>query len=359
MQRSGFTAAAALILGALALFHSTELRAQPEPTQQPEHTQQSEPTPEDVREAGEQFNLGRAAYKEDDFVTAAEHFEKADSLAPNPKVLWLAIDSRQRGGHESRAATLAALATQLYAGDPTFEPAQELLRNALTKFSKLKVECDEACTLMVDTRLVHGRPMEKRFIFLDAGDYRIKAFWDGERSTSESFSASAGQSGHLSFMAPPHAAPLTEPAVDPAPVPDAAPSPAVSVESEQVTGEKPLGPAVFWTGVVLTAGLAGVSIWSGVDAEKNPGAEAVRTLCVNKGADCPEYQEGLRKQTRTNILWGVTAGAGVVTALIGAIWTDWGSPEIPATPVATVKTLPVRPFVWLDDGFGLGAVGRF
>ena len=41
----------------------------------------AEPSVEDVKAAGEQFNLGRAAFKEEEFAQAAEHFERADGLA--------------------------------------------------------------------------------------------------------------------------------------------------------------------------------------------------------------------------------------------------------------------------------------
>jgi hypothetical protein len=318
----------------------------------------TEPTPEAIREAGESFNQGRAAYKEEDYVAAAEHFEKADGLAPNPKVLWLAIDSRERVGHHARAATLAALANQLYPGDPTFEPANELLRVALERSSRLKVECDEPCTVLIDTRLVHGPPMQKRFIFLDPGEYRVRAFW-GERSATESYTAVAGASGKLEFIAPPAQASTAVETVPEPGVGSEQPPPVLAPPAAPEANAKPLGPAVFWSGLALTVGLGGVSTWSAIDAEKHPGVEAVRTQCVNQGSDCPAYKEGLRNQLRTNILWGATAGVGVITVLIGAIWTDWGEPTIGAGTELTKQRFPIQPFVWVENGVGVGAVGRF
>ena len=61
-----------------------------------------EPSVEDVKAAGEQFNLGRTAFKEEDFTVAAEHFERADSLAPNAKVLELAIEAQQKARREAK-----------------------------------------------------------------------------------------------------------------------------------------------------------------------------------------------------------------------------------------------------------------
>jgi hypothetical protein len=45
---------------------------------------------------------------------------------------------------------------------------------------------------------------------------------------------------------------------------------------------------------------------------------------VGQGTACPEYKDGLAKQTRTNVLLGVTAAVGVTTGVIGAFFTDWG-----------------------------------
>ena len=49
--------------------------------------------------------------------------------------------------------------------------------------------------------------------------------------------------------------------------------------------------------------------------------------CAGQGTDCPEYQEGLDKQLRTNILIGATAGAAVITAVFGIFVSDWGSDD--------------------------------
>ncbi len=82
-------------------------------------------------------------------------------------------------------------------------------------------------------------------------------------------------------------------------------------------------PLVFWIGAGATVALAGASTWSGVDTLNNPGREAVVRDCVGLGEMCPTYQQGLRNQDRTNILWTVTASVGVISGLIGWLFTDW------------------------------------
>lgn len=73
----------------------------------------------------------------------------------------------------------------------------------------------------------------------------------------------------------------------------------------------------------MTAVLIGVTLWSGVDAENNPGAAAVRRDCVGQGTSCPEYKEGLSAQLRTNVLIGVTAVVAAGTAATGIFFTQW------------------------------------
>ena len=72
--------ALALVLGAGSIAHAQEAT--------------SEPTPAQVRVAAEAFDRGREAYKSEDYVEAAEQFEKADSNAPSPAALELAIRAR-------------------------------------------------------------------------------------------------------------------------------------------------------------------------------------------------------------------------------------------------------------------------
>src|SRR6478752_2224449 len=77
----------------------------------------SEPTPAQVRVAAEAFDHGREAYKAEDYVEAAEQFEKADSNAPSPAALELAIRARDKAGELDRAATLLALALKRHPDD--------------------------------------------------------------------------------------------------------------------------------------------------------------------------------------------------------------------------------------------------
>jgi hypothetical protein len=110
-------------------------------------------------------------------------------------------------------------------------------------------------------------------------------------------------------------------------------------------------PVVFFVALGSTAVLGGVTIWSGVDTMNNPGEDVVRETCRGLGPECPAYQEGRDKQTRTNVLIGVTAGVAALTAVVGLFLTDWSWGDAqPASDVA----VGVAP-----DGASLGVRGGF
>ncbi len=329
-----------------------------------------EPSVDAVREAGDEFNLGRTAFKAEDYATAAEHFEKADRLAPNPKVLLLAIQARQLAGHESRAATLAALAQDRYPDESMFTDSRALIMDALDDQGKLKVTCDTPCSVLVDGRLVHGKPATKRFVFLEPGTYSVRAAWEEGGSHTESFTAEAGQSASLHFNSPGSSASEPpsdsdddidwgEPEPEPKSEPVAAAGPTVADEAPPSDGDG-WSPTVFWIGAGVTALSAGVSIWSGIDAQNNPGPDRVREECAGEDSSCPAYQEGKAAELRTNVLWGVTGGLGLATILIGSLWTDWGGPTVPdAVVVSKAREPSISPWVSVADGAMIGAQGRF
>ena len=119
----------------------------------------------------------------------------------------------------------------------------------------------------------------------------------------------------------------------------------------------------------MTATLGGVSLWSGIDTQNNPGPDRVREACkpLPDGSHSDEcdtlYNQGLDKQHRTNALFGVTAGLGVATAVVGAFFTDWGGSKKPASAAEATKSKPkgfsIQPWFTVGSGASVGALGRF
>lgn len=324
----------------------------------------SEPTPAQVRTAAEAFDRGREAYKTEDYVEAAEQFESADANAPSAAALELAIRSRDKAGQLDRAATLAALALARHPDDPNIQKiAPPIVERAKSELFELDLKCDQACEVTVAGKLAPGGRATNRTLFLISGHYNVRAGWSEDRSASKSVDASRGEVGSLEFTAP-ELAPPPPPVVAPVTPP---PSEKPADEGAQNASGK-LPPTVFWVGAGLTAVLAGTTVWSGIDTKNNPGADAVRDACKtvdSSGAHSEEcnslYDQGRGKQTRTNVLLGVTAGVGVATAVVAAFFTDWsGSKKSEAEAAkAKPKGFSVQPWVAVGSGASVGALGRF
>jgi len=320
----------------------------------------SEPTPAQVRVAAEAFDKGREAYKSEEYVEAAEQFEKADSNAPSPAALELAIRARDKAGELDRAATLMSLALKRHPGDENLlKIASDLSKRASTTLFALTALCDTPCDLTVGGKIVHGGPETERLLYIQPGALTVRAGWSDNRSDSKQVQAEAGGKGEISFVAPttPAAKNMAEEPSEPVAAAPVAPA------RDDGADKKSSGwsPTVFYVGAGLTAVLGGVTVWSGIDTVNNPGADRVKTECGTQGESCALYQEGVSKQRRTNVLIGVTAGVGVGTLLIAVLATDWSGGNKPAEENTAVRLRPrvaVAPWASLDGG-GLQAVGRF
>jgi hypothetical protein len=321
----------------------------------------SEPSPAQVRVAAEAFDKGREAYKAEEYVEAAEQFEKADSNAPSPAALELAIRARDKAGELDRAATLMSLALKRHPDDENLlKIASDLSKRAKATLFELTANCDSPCDLTVGGKIVHGGPDTQRLLYILPGTLTVRAGWPDNRSDSKQVQAEAGGKGEVTFVAP--STPATKNMAEEPTEPVAA-APAPVAPSDNGPDKKSSGwsPTVFYVGAGLTAVLGGITVWSGLDTVNNPGTERVKNECGTQGESCALYQEGLSKQRRTNVLIGVTAGVGVGTLLVGLLATDWGSGKKPAEDKADFRVRPrvaVAPWASLDGG-GLQAVGRF
>jgi hypothetical protein len=310
----------------------------------------AEPTPAQIRDAAEAFDRGREAYKAEKYLLAAEQFERADAAAPSATALELAIRSRTTAGDADRAATLSALSLERHPDDEKLtELSQKTIDASKADLFELTVRCNEPCELTDGNKIVHGRPALQRRVFLSPGEHELRAGFSEGRTESKSVSATAAGTGELTFEAPPQqpdvAAP--EPVLAPAAPPEADRGPKKS-------GGLP--PIVFWVGASVTTAVGGATIWSGLDTVNDPGAERVKAECAPGDEECPLYQEGRKKQLRTNILIGATGLLGVATALVGALATDWDGGKVAASKPGRAQ---FEAFVDWKDGINAGARGRF
>ncbi|MFO0678480.1 MAG: hypothetical protein U0169_18225 [Polyangiaceae bacterium] len=308
-------------------------------------TTKAPPSAERIRSAEAEFSAGRRAYTAKDFEQAAIHFENAYNDAPAAEPLKNAIRSRRLARQLARAATLAALAQTEYPNDAsTVALSGEVLKEASPKFHEVTLACTPECSVAADGRLVSLSTAAKLRFFLPPGAHQLVVSWGEDRTKMTDVDAKAGGKDDLALEAPPILPPKPTTVVALGPTSGNTDTPAPTT--------KPLPPWVFFVGAGLTAaGIAG-TIVSGIDASQSPGPDVVRERCKGLGESCPEYQEGLGAQTRTNVILGVTGGVALGTAVVGLFFTQWSRPK-----AATARVVPwVAP---IPGGATSGFVGRF
>lgn len=288
----------------------------------------------DRESAAQAYDRGTAAYLAEDYERAAQWFETANRLAPAPAALVQAVRSHSRAGNATRAATLALQLQALYADD---QAASRTAASALSRagtFLRVDVDCDRECTIEAG-----GAIMGHTSFFLTPGeDHEIVASF-GSGSRRETVSGAAGQTLSLQFEAPEEQ--------QPDPVATEGPTPTVET-SDSGGGGVPLGVTI--ASFVVTAGLGGVLIWSGVDTlDGVPAYEADPTTAG--------LADGRSREERTNWLIAGTSVAGALTAIL-LIFTDWGSDDGSAdaaeAEVEVEAMLEVQPM-----GLLVGARGSF
>lgn len=300
------------------------------------------PSAERIRAAAEEYDKGRRSYVSGEYAEAAIHFENAYNDAPTPEALRNAIRARVGAKQLARAATLSALAKERYEKDgPTFELAQKTLKEAEPLTHAVVVTCTPECAIATDGKVAGFGAATRTKLYLDPGPHDLVITFSGDRSKRAHVEAKAAGKEELAFDAPKEAPrpPPEETKVKPPP-------------DVVVVTRKPLSPWVFWVGVGLTAVAGGAAVYSGIDAQENPGPDAVKRACVGQGDTCPEYQQGKDAEFRTNVLLGVTGGLALVTGVVGLFLTQWSDPR----PHATGPTFRM----WgTPSGGGAGFAGSF
>lgn len=306
-----------------------------------------EPDPQKLQKAAETFDEGSRAFKSGRFDEAAELFEAADRLAPNPMVLGNALRARRLAKQGARAATVAAAALARYPDDAALRgQAQDVIKTYEKLNHRVKVSCSPACALTVDGKLATHEPTASVTIYLEPGSHSLSAGWSAGRSKSAKIDGQKGGSEAVTLEAPA----LPPPVVSSAP--SAAPPVASSAPVVEVAPSKGLSPWFFLGGLGATVILSGVTVWSGLDTQSNPGPDKVRDECAGKTRDCAPFQEGLSKERRTNALLAVTGVVAVATGVV-AIFTDWKAPPF-GKKAPEPEAARVRP--WVAPGVGTGGM---
>lgn len=311
--------------------------------------EEPQPPPERIKAAAEEFDRGRRAFLAKDYGEAAVHFESAYRDAPRAETLRLAIRARKEAKQLARAATLAAVAQQRYGGDAaTSQLARQTLDEAAPLLHEYDVTCSADCSVTADGRVVSQGDALRLRIFLEPGPHDLGIGF-AQGSVARHVESKKGGKEPLSFEPPPPP-PVTPPPTG-GPGAGAGGPGGDRPKPVEAPSTKPLSPIVFFVGAGLAVALGGATVVSGLDAQENPGVDAVRRDCAGKDESCPTYQEGRDAQLRTNILLAATGGVALVSGVLGVFFTDWsgGRPAKAGAP---------RPSVGLAPG-GVVVTGRF
>ena len=281
------------------------------------------PARADVSAAARAFSDGQTAQLEGDFDHAAQSFELAFANAPSKEALRSAIRARQLAGQLARAATLAELLLVKYADDPTSTKlANDVIAEARPKLGRVTIVCSPRCALAIGGRAMSLPAAETQVVYIVAGRQTVEATFDDGRTATHDVASVAGTDNEV------HLAPAAASPAPPTPPQTVAPRPEATVKRER--SEPPadgLSPVFALAGAAVTAGLAGVGIWSGLDTNKAHDAYV-------KNPTHAAYTAGQSKQLRTNILFGSSIAVGAATAVVAIWWTRWGSGETPPVALA-------------------------
>jgi hypothetical protein len=255
-------------------------------------------------DAARAFADGTKAFDAGDYTRAAQSFESAYALAPHEDALWNAARAWHKALELAKAANLYAQYLQEAPPNaPDRAGATAALRALSAKLGRIEVHVGAG----VDQVRIDDAPLRGTSAYVVPGMHVLRAS-SAKGPIEQQQVVKEGETKSVVLAAAADAPP--EPVAPPPP-----PPPPPPIEQPTHSGWSPL---VVWIGGGLTLVLAGVTTWSGLDTvsklhdfESTPTQDAL--------------DDGRGKQTRTNVLIGVTAGVAVLTAAAAIFLVDWKS----------------------------------
>lgn len=257
---------------------------------------------DDRTDARAAYEEGAAAYDASKWRAAAAAFARADALAPKDSVLGLALTSCARDGEPVLCMNLVERAA---ARDTLKKEREAVAKKLQPSASGIAFDCADPCTVKVD-----GTVMDRKVTtWLAPGAHQL----DFDTAHGPETRSTTLNAGEILRVSP---SPVAAPApVAPAPVFVSAP-----LVAKPEHRSKGISPLWFWIGTGVTAVLGGCIIGSGIDTVHQNDAFKARPEPSTR-------ESGIDAQTRTNVFIGATAGAALVTAVLGTFFVKWSSSE--------------------------------
>ncbi|MCH9685216.1 MAG: hypothetical protein K0V04_27520 [Deltaproteobacteria bacterium] len=270
----------------------------------------AQPSEEDIGAAAEAFSHGQRAELAHDYARAAEFYELADDLAPRPEPLRSAAKNRLAAGEQATAATRALELQRRYPdSDASRRLAAAILDETAASLTRVRARCDRPCVLSADGQAIADERALSHVFFLDPGEHAVVASFEPGQQHTLPVEGTAGADAELRFVAPVTTSADSEVVPGEVAPDDGRPA------KPPPTGVRRLSPVYFAIGAVVTAGLGGATIWSGLDVLD-------QDRIYNDEPTKARYDQGRSAERRTNLLIGFTAAAGVATGVVAA-FTYW------------------------------------
>lgn len=267
--------------------------------------------------AAEAYDNGTRRFLQHDYAGAANWFETADRMAPSALALTNAMRAHQQAGgpeHFARAATLATRIAALY---PTDTQAQRLAHRTLEQVGPqvghVTINCGQ-CQIEADGTMQQGSDF-----FVTPGAHALIGHWPGGRANNASVEVAAGQTQAVEIREPAqHTVAVATSSSAPA---GSSPIAVIQPHQDIAPSRGGLHPALFISGLVATAAIGGVAVWSWLDATRQ-GTALIQNAMTTHTRDLAMEQAVQSAELRTTILDIAAAGVGAVT--IGfLIFTRW------------------------------------
>ncbi|MDB4947214.1 MAG: hypothetical protein JWP97_6748 [Labilithrix sp.] len=273
----------------------------------------ADPTPQEKAAAAADGKKALAAAGAKRFRVAAALYESAYQHAPEPRWLYGAASAWARADEPVRAANAyARYLREASAKAASRDKATKELAAVAAKVGALSLRADGASALTLDGAALPS-PLPP-VVYASAGAHEVGARF-GERAVSQTVTLESGRTAEVTLTAPP------EPKAEEAPAVAEVPAAAAGDAPKKEAGRKPLPPAVFYVGAGLTVVAGGLALASAIDTSSQKSAFDNERSQAN-------LDLGREKQTRTNILLGVTGGLAVVTGVTALVLVDWkGKPK--------------------------------
>jgi hypothetical protein len=256
------------------------------------------------RRAAELYDRAVALYESAKYGEAARAFYDADQLSPSSDALASAIAAARLAHDDLLVARAAQRAVARESSDPKLAgDARAALSEAEAHLARVDLSCSPApCSLSIESSAVEpGRH------YLLPGTRVLSASF-GSEHVEQRASLAAGSLYTIALTAAPK------------PAPSAAPRPApISPKPPRDVGppSKPLPAWTFYAGAGVSLALAGVTIWSGVDALSDvEHYESTRLV-----GDRDTAQSSVR---RTDLLLAGTVLMSGLTTYAAIAWVDFG-----------------------------------